>query len=181
MKINPIILWVLFFVLIGGLLYWITSAFSTEALSLKDWISIFGGYASVYGLIVILIQFQSVRDITNKTQEEISKITSVTEWSRFAEMASNVKNDIRFDQYELVGYKLHHLKQALLSIPISIIEDDVDLKKCRQDYVKSINAHISSIDSFCLDNQNNVSKEKMMKDMENVSDFFRKLVNVKMR
>lgn len=178
--ISPIWLWVLCFFIGVFLLYWWLISVSEEALAIKDWISIYGSYSSLYGLIVILIQFQSVKKTARKTQEEISKITSITEWSRYAEMASNIKDDIRHGYNELAVYKFHQIKQALLSIPSSVLEYIPDLRKNQQDYIKSINNHISTLDSAILDSEVDIPKEKMMRDMEQVSDFFRKMVNLKL-
>lgn len=178
-KVSLIWHWILFF-LIGGALYWWIASVSKGTMMLKDWISVFGSYASLYGLIVLLVQFQSVKKTTRKTQEEISKITSITEWSRYVEMASNLKDDIRHGYYELAGYKFHQIKQALMSMPSSMMEHNPELKKNHQDYIKSINGHIFTLDMAILDDQVEVPKDKMMKDMEQVSDFFRKMVNSKM-
>lgn len=178
-KVIPILIWILLFLIGGGLLFWLVMSLTEEPLLLKDWISIFGSYSSLYGLIVIIIQFQSVKEATSKTQEEISKISSITEWSRYAEMASNLKEDIRFDQYALVVYKLHQIKQALQSIPVDALDKDQSLKKSQQLFIKAIHRHISSLDSIILDSTLSVPKESMMKDMEQVSDFFKTMVNKK--
>lgn len=50
MIIIPVVIWVVIFLVIGGLLYWMTAAFSKDTLSIGDWISIFGDYASIYSL-----------------------------------------------------------------------------------------------------------------------------------
>lgn len=178
-KFNPIFLWILIFLIGGGVVYWLTVTLSSDMLLLKDWISIFGSYASLYGLLVVIIQFQSVKQTTLKTQEEISKITSITEWSRYAELASNIKDDIMYEQYSLARFKLHQIKQAMLSIPTSLLEQDDNMKKSQQGFIKAIYGHISSLDSVILDSTAGVSKEKMFNDMERVSDFFKKMVNAK--
>ncbi len=167
------------FPFLGLVVYWIVSSLSETTLSLKDWISIFGSYASLYSLVVFLIQFQSVKKTASITREEISKISSVKEWSSYSEMASSLKNDIRCEYYELAVYKFHHIKQALLSIPNIMLSCDSDLQKSRQYCIKAINEHISSIDSFLLDDQVVMPKDQMMHDVEQVSDLFRKMVNVK--
>jgi alpha-N-acetylglucosamine transferase len=178
-KVIPILIWIIIFLIIGGLLYWLVVSLAEEPIRLKDWISIFGSYASLYGLIVIIIQFQSVKVATSKTQEEISKISSITEWSKYAEMASNLKEDIRLDEFGLVVYKLHQIKQALQSMPVNALGKDQDIKKSQQAYIKAIHSHISSLDAVILDSSASVPKEKMMKDMEQVSDFFKIMVNKK--
>lgn len=178
-RVNPIFIWILIFLIVGGGLFWLVVSITKESLTLKDWISIFGSYASLYGLFVVLIQFQSVKKTTAITQEEIIKLSSITEWSRYAEMASNLKDDIRYDQYSLAVYKLHHLKQALQSIPVNALEKDQDIRRSQEFCIKAVRNHISALDSVILDPTSSVSKERLLKELEQISDFFKIMVNNK--
>ena len=175
-KVKSIFFWVLSYLVLGVI---ICILFLRVCTSPQEWISVIGTYSSVFSLLVVLIQFQSVKATAEKTQEEINRISSITEWSRYAEMANSLKEDIRLEDYSVVAYKLHHIKQALICMPDSLFYINPDLKDTKNKCVRSINTFISSIDSFSLDSTSYVPKVEMMKEIEEASDLFKTLINNK--
>lgn len=175
-RIKSIIIWGISYILLGGIIFLLFKAICTSVL---EWVAVLGTYSSIFSLLVVLIQFQSVRATAEKTQEEINKISSVTEWSRYAEMANSLKEDIRLEDFSVVAYKLHHIKQAFICIPTSFFLSNPDLKDAKDRCVRSINTFISSIDAYSLDPTAYVPKVEMMKEIEEASDLFKTLINQK--
>lgn len=171
--------WGIVFVISCTIICVVIGFISSNKIEFIDWLAVIFGYASLFSLVVVLVQFQSVRATTEKTRQEIKKITSITEWSKYAETARSLKDDILRDAYSVAVFKLHLIKHALISVPNSLLSQDSSLNKLHGECLKAINGHISSLDAKILNDASFIAKNLIMQDMVKTSDFFYKIVNSK--
>lgn len=143
--------------------------------SFIEWVSLIGSYSSVFGLIVMIIQFRSVKQTALETKDTINHLLFLTDWTKYSELSHSAQDDIRRDDLSLARYKIQSIKQSLMGIPDGVLLDQD--KKTKQGLVKKIYKHISLIDTCMLNDLHDFSKETIISDLEEVADYFLKMVN----
>lgn len=173
-----ILLWVGGFVLIGVLSFFVFKPLSGDG-TLAFWISVYGGIASLYGLIVMLVQFQSVRKTAEATKDKVYSITTISELSHYAGLLRDASGDIERGSLELARYKIQAAKDVIISKYCSAIDETV--KKRAQAFIVMMNNHISSLSNAILENGvPAINKQIIVSDLEKVSDFLQEMKNKQM-
>lgn len=172
---SAILLWVGGFVLIGVLLFFLLKPLSGDG-TLVFWISVYGGIASLYGLIVMLVQFQSVRKTAEATKDKVYSITSISELSHYAGLLRDASGDIERGSLELARYKIQAAKDVIISKYCS--SNDETLKQRVEGFIVLLNNHISSLSNAILENGvPSINRQVIVSDLETVSDFLQEMKN----
>lgn len=177
-NIWSVLLWVGGFLILGFILFLILKSFADEG-AVSFWIGALGCYSSLYGLIVMLVQFQSVRKTAEATKDKVYSVTSVSELSHYAGLLRDASGDIERGSLELARYKIQAAKDVIISKYCNANEDLV--KKRAQGFIVLLNNHISSLSNAVLENGvPDINKPVIISDLEKVSDFLQEMKNKQM-
>lgn len=173
-NIWSILYWVGGFLLIGGILIFIFKPFANDDNAVVFWFGVIGGHSSIYGLIVMLFQFQSVRKTTDETKKKIDAISLISEWSKATELIRGAETDIERDDIPIAGFKLRRVKDLVIQSGIG----DIDEKECEK-IVKVLNSDIDILNQYLLaDPQNKqINKLDMICGLEHLSDILSRKIN----
>ncbi len=176
---SPLI-WGGVFLLVGLFVILILKKFFPNT-DLIGWVGVVGSYSSLYGLVVMLVQFQSVRSTAEATRDKINSVASVAELSHFAGLLRDASGDIERDSFELARYKIQAVKDVIIST-FSIVKDsDKDLKNRADDCIIILNNHISSLNNVIIEEGVPVlNKAVIITDLESVCDFLQEVKNKQM-
>lgn len=150
--------------------------FTSIRFSFIEWASLIGSYSSVFGLIVMIIQFRSVKQTALETKASVNNLLFLTDWTKYSELSHSAQDDIRRDDLSLARYKMQNIKQSLMGIPDSVLLDQD--RKTKQGLVRKLYKHISLIDTYMLNSEQGYSKETIINDLEEVADYLLKMVNL---
>lgn len=166
------ILWVGGFVAVGVLAYFLLRQYSRDN-SFVFWVGAIGSYASIFGLIVMFVQFKSVRGTTEETKNKLDGISLITEWSKATELIRSAETDIERDDMSIAIFKLRRVKD----IVIQSKKGDED-KECDK-AIKMLNSDISMLNQFLLSIPQNrqVDKMDMLDGLELISDILSRKIN----
>lgn len=88
-----------------------------------DYMSGFGSIASIYAIIIAILELKSVKKVTEETKaavsnklEEVNHFLSYADIERHLEMCSSIALCLYGEQYEAVALRLEELKKVLLEI-----------------------------------------------------------------
>ena len=182
-NIWSIVLWGGGFLVIGFFLFIILRPFSNDS-PLTFWIGAIGGYSSLYGLIVMLVQFQSVRKTAEATRDKIYSVSSVSELSHYASLIRDASGDIERGSLELARYKIQTVKDVIISGFCSSTDEKIDESIVRRakDFIVLLNNHISTLNNAILEkNVPAVNTPVIISDLENVCDFLQEMKNKQMK
>lgn len=107
-----------------------------------NFISLFGTFLSVFGLVLAYLQLESIKQINQKTQEEvknsmerINDILSVSELSKSIKIIQEIQNYLHNQKSELSLIRMKDLKQVLIQVKHN---NNLTEFTSREDYEKSI-------------------------------------------
>lgn len=157
MKKRSIILSIIiFFVGVLGV-YIVVKQLPTQDRTIINTISIYGTYASIFGLIIACVQIFSIKKISeitknevNLTQRRISQIVSVSELSKANKIVQEIQNFISTDKHELGLLRMRDLKEIVIQ------------SKCSSDLHK-----LTETPEY------NEIIQKLSEDLNNMSEFVR--------
>lgn len=176
-----ILLWGGCFVGIGLIGYLILKPYSGNG-ALSFWIGAAGGFASLYGLVVMLVQFQSVRKTAEATKDKVYSVTTVSELSHYAGLLRDASSDIERGSLELARYKIQAAKDVIISKYCGSSDEDESVKKKAREFIVLMNNHISSLSNAILENGvPAINKQVIVADLEKVSDFLQEMKNKQMK
>lgn len=171
--IKTLVIWAGGFVLIGIIIFILLRQISCND-DLGFWVGTFGAYASLYGLIVMLVQFQSVRTTTEETKKKIDGISLVSEWSKATELIRSAETDIERGDMSIAGFKLRRVKDIVIQSKMGLVED----KECDKS-IKLLNSDISLLNQYLLSDPLNrhIDKQDMLDGLEHISDILSRMIN----
>lgn len=115
-QIYSILIFLIIALIITGLFFWLDPHQTT-----LNFISIFGTYASLYGIFITYIQIQSVKEHNNITQKAIEKsltrinqIISVADLSKAIKTTQEIQNYIVLEKHEIALLRMRDLKFILI-------------------------------------------------------------------
>ncbi len=177
-NVVSILTWTGLFVVIGVIGYFIIRNHSNDA-TFSFWISLIGGYASLYGLVVMIIQFQSVRKTTEETKEKLESVSLISEWSRAIELIRSIEADIERDFFSVANYKLKNVKDLILKSK-PILKADVENKELER-VIKRINGYVDILSQFELkvdDPNSEINRPEMLSGLERIIDVMNGEINL---
>ena len=182
-NIWSILLWVGGFLLLGVLLFFILKPF-VDGSAVSFWIGAIGGYSSLYGLVVMLVQFQSVRKTAEATRDKIYSVSSVSELSHYASLIRDASGDIERGSLEIARYKIQTVKDVIISGFCSSTNKKIDdsIEKRAQGFIVLLNNHISTLNNAILEKGvPSINAPVIESDMEKVCDFLQEMKNKQMK
>lgn len=174
-KHSSILIWLIAYLLIGALLVVLLYFIDKEG-SWVEWVSIIGSYSSVFGLVVMAIQFKSVRETTEKTKEKLDSVSLISEWSKATELLRSAETDIERDDISVACFKLRRVKDLV----IQSMSGEAAGKDCEKS-IKKLNENISLLNQYLLqglDSGNgSYNKQEMLDGLELISDVLNKRIS----
>lgn len=155
MKIRNYIYWFFSF-LIGGLcVYIFFRQLSSNEQTILNLFSLLGTYASIFGLVIALVQIFRLKQISEitqlevqSTQKRINQLVSVAELSKANKIIQEIQHFISTDKYDLCLLRMRDLKEIVIQ------------SKCSSDLHK-----------FTSTTEYNEIIQKLSEDLVNISDF----------
>lgn len=169
------------FLLLGGVIILIVRELFPDT-DLIGWIGVLGSYSSLYGLVVMLVQFQSVRSTAEATRDKINSIASVAELSHYAGLLRDASGDIERGSFELARYKIQAVKDVIISTFSTVKDSNKELKERANDSIIILNNHISSLNNVIIaEGVPELNKAIIITDLEKVCDFLQEVKNNQMK
>ena len=173
-NIRSVLCWGGGFIILGFILYLLLKQLANDDSAVVFWIGAIGGYSSLYGLLVMLFQFQSVRKTTDETKRKIDAISLISEWSKAIELIRGAETDIERGDIPIAGFKLRRVKDLVIQSRIG----DIDEKECEK-VVKLLNSDIDILNEYVLSDPQNkqINKLDMICGLEHLSDILSRKIN----
>ena len=131
-------------------------------------ITTIGTYTSVVAFVVMLKQFESVRQTTEKVKFEVGRTATIADLSQYAECMRTVYDDIYDHEYKLAIFKLRSVREALLLVKSKI--GDTKKKYSYTRIISTIATTISALQNVNKDDSS-LNLGQIQKDLDNISLF----------
>ena len=172
-----VILWTVVYLIIGIALYFLLKGILGEKADIVAVISILGVYTTLYSFVLMLVQFKSIRQVSEETKTKLNNSVAISDLSTYSEMIRSLESDVRADSLDVALYKTQNIKGIVHKIELLEGKD----KKNDQEFadIYSILAtHISSYnDRLISENNTELNKSVILKELEQISTFFQKKAN----
>lgn len=170
---NSILGWILAYIAIAVFLYLVLhQSIFTDANAL-DWISAYGVYTTLFSLVLMFVQFKSIRKVSEETKNKLNKTVAISDLSKHSELIRSVETDVINNNIKVALYKTQNIKASVYKIKVS--EKDPDYDKEEYESVFSILAtHIDSYNEQLLTQEPILNQKVILKDLETVTSFFQK-------
>ena len=169
-----ILLWIIAYIVIAFILHYVLyRVISTESrgLQILDWISVYGVYTTIYSLVLMFVQFKSIRDVSEETKNKLNTTVAISDLSKYSELIRSVETDVRNDAIDVALYKTQNIRAIVQKI--RMLEDGNDYNAEEYESVFSILAtHIDSYNDQLLSQESTLNKSVILSELETVSSFF---------
>lgn len=180
MKVNrglSVFLWTIVYLIIGIVLFFLLKRTMGEKADFVTVISILGVYTTLYSFILMLVQFKSIRQVSEETKRKLNKSVAISDLSTYSEMIRSLESDVRGDSLEVALYKTQNIKGIVHKIELLEGKDKQDNHEFSEIY-GILATHISSYnDRLISENNTELNKSVILKELEQVSTFFQKKAN----
>ena len=169
-KSYSIILWIVSY-LVGCVILFLS--FKTDRFD--SIIGLLSAYTAVYSLVLMLVQFKSIRKVSEETKTKLNQTIAVSDLSRYSELIRGLGTDVRSDNYEVALYKTQNIKDMAHKIEISDASSSQDVE-----YVKIysiLDTHINSYNDRLLSEETELNKRVILDELETVTTFFQRKAN----
>ncbi len=170
-------IWVLLYSAFAVALFFVTRGYILPENAVINWLSVYGVYTTFFSLVLMFVQFKSIRKVSEETKNKLNKTVAISDLSQYSELIRSVEMDVRKDNFEVAVYKTQNIKAIVHKI--KILEQNAD--RCTgEDYetVFSILAtHIDSYHERLLHSDSEINKSVILKELETVTSFFQKKSN----
>ena len=120
-------MWILVYLVVAIILYFVLARFISNESSdspFLDWISVYGVYTTIYSLVLMFVQFKSIRDVSEETKNKLNKTVAISDLSKYSELVRSVETDVRNDAIDVALYKTQNIRAIVQKI--KMLEDDND-------------------------------------------------------
>lgn len=167
-------MWILVYLVVAIILYFVLARFISNESSdspFLDWISVYGVYTTIYSLVLMFVQFKSIRDVSEETKNKLNKTVAISDLSKYSELVRSVETDVRNDAIDVALYKTQNIRAIVQKI--KMLEDDNDYNEEEYKSVFSILAtHIDSYNDQLLSQESTLNKSVILRELGTVSSFF---------
>ena len=176
-------IWATIFIVVGIALFLFYDQYlETDQKTIVTVFSFAGIYASLFGLVVMLVQFRSVKMTAIETRDKIDNMASIAELSKLTALMRDAATDIERDQFALARYKFQNTKDAIISV-YGFTHQDANKNSKLQEIVKRLNSDISSLNESILvvnkDQEHTESiKPGLLETVEFVTDFLQGEIHI---
>ena len=182
---NKIIIIIVFIIgtFVISILY---SSLKSELKNLVNFFTLFGTFATLFGLWLAYLQIQSIKQTSIQTKEAVDKslvrinqVLSISEISKASKIIQEIQNSILHEKNELALLRMKDLKQILIQIKYN---PDLTEFTNNGGYIQNINdlsIDINNINDFVIGYKKGVNFSKINQNLEKLatilSDFENKL------
>ena len=168
--------WLLAYLLIALLLYLSLEYVFSSDLNILDWISVYGLYTTMYSLVLMFVQFKSIRDVSEETKNKLNKTIAISDLSRYSELIRSVEMDVRKGNIDVALYKTQIIKDLVHKILMLENRNGIDVEE--YDSVFSILAtHVDSYNDQLLSKDSTLNKSVILRELEIVTSFLQNKSN----
>lgn len=142
-----------------------------------DWISIYGGYTTIFSLVLMFVQFKSIRKVSEETKNKLNKTVAISDLSKYSELIRSVEMDVREDNIAVALYKTQNIKAVVHKIRI-LEHNGIKKEEDEFEQIFSILAtHINSYNEHLLSEESQLNKSVILRELEVVTSFFQSKSN----
>jgi predicted nucleotidyltransferase len=152
--------------------------------SILNFITLLGTFASLFGLIIALLQIKSIKKISEQTKQEVEKslehlnlLLSLSDLAKSNLMIREIMSHVKSGKYELAHIRMSDLKNILIEIQNKEnLKDYIGIKKYSQ-YVIDLTIDMKNVYYFLINNKNEVEFNKISDNLEDLSTIIIDLEN----
>lgn len=151
------------------------SFFEEVEITKINYISIFGTFTSIYGLIVAYLQILSVKKTSELMKNEVEKankntikIISISDLSKAIKLVQEIQQYLLSDKTESAVIRLKDLKSILINLKYNDQLKFFTDKKDYKDSLGNISINITNLNNELLKIKSEISKSKIISDLEKV-------------
>lgn len=165
-------IWILTFLIVGFLLYWLLQYLNKSP---DDITGLLGLYTALYSLVLMLVQFKTIRKVSEETKVKLNQTVALSDLSKYSELIRGLGADVRNNNYEIALYKTQSIKEIVHKIEIADLSGSTN-----SDYnnIYSILAtHINSYNDRLMSGEAEINKLVILNELETLTSFFQSKAN----
>lgn len=176
-KSSSIWLWIIIYIVIAFALYVALRDYILQENAVVDWLSVYGVYTTIFSLVLMFVQFRSIREVSEETKSKLNKTIAISNLSKYSELIRSVEFDVRKDNFDVALYKTQDIKEIVHKIKILEQNGGTKVDDEFEPIFSILATHINSYNERLLSAESELNKSVILTELEDVSSFFQRKSN----
>jgi len=174
---TSIVWWIIVFIALVIILYFVLRLFFVDKVNIIDWISVYGGFTTLFSLVLMFVQFKSIRKVSEETKNKLNKTVALSDLSKYSELIRSVEIDVRNNKIDVALYKTQNIKAIVHKLRIIEQNGNKQPDDEFESIISYLATHINSYNDQLLSEEPILNKSIILKELEEVTSFFQNKSN----
>ncbi|MGI4021989.1 MAG: hypothetical protein ACRYFA_10820 [Janthinobacterium lividum] len=147
----------------------------TELKNIVNFFTLYGTFASLFGLWLAYLQIQSIKETSEETKKavessllRINKVLSISEISKASKVIQEIQTSILNDKSELALIRMKDLKQILIQVKFNGDLVEYTSHESYNQHITDLSIDINNINDLLLGKKLGVNFSKINQNLENL-------------
>lgn len=171
--INATIFYIAGLLLVSFIFYF----FPEKQKSLMNYISYFGTYTSIFGIMITYTQILSVKEISEDTKLKVEnslqktfKILTISELSKSIKLVQEIQNYLLNNKLESAIIRLKDLKNTLIQLKHNNNLDEYTKSSLYSTYLTNISINTNNLNQHIIGSKTGVNINKIVSNLEDIEN-----------
>lgn len=155
-----------------------------ESKTVVNFFTLYGTFASIYGLVIAYLQIQSIKQTSQQTKEAVDKslfrinqVLSISDISRANKVIQEIQSSILGNKHELALIRMKDLKQILIQVKYNRDLDEFTTDTNYNQNIIDLSIDISNINDLLLLGKQGINFSKVNQNLENLATLLSEFEN----